>query len=207
MESKVLNLKGEEVGKLELPEKVFDVKVKPGVLHEATTIYQSNQRGGNAHTKTRSEVSGGGAKPWKQKGTGRARAGSSRSPIWRKGGVAFGPRNEVNWYRDLPRRKGKNALAQALTVRARDESLRVVEDLKFDGAKTAQVVKFLEAIKAHKKSLIVIEQFDENIKRAAKNIPGLLIRLASDLNAYEVLACRNLIITKGAVEKLAPKWN
>ncbi|PCI37015.1 MAG: 50S ribosomal protein L4, partial [Elusimicrobia bacterium] len=147
------------------------------------------------------------AKPWKQKGTGRARAGSSRSPIWRKGGVAFGPRNEVNWYRDLPRRKGKNALAQALTVRARDESLRVVEDLKFDGAKTAQVVKFLEAIKAHKKSLIVIEQFDENIKRAAKNIPGLLIRLASDLNAYEVLACRNLIITKGAVEKLAPKWN
>jgi len=207
METKVLNLKGEEVGKFELPEKIFGVTVKPGVLHEATTIFQSNQRGGNAHTKTRSEVSGGGAKPWKQKGTGRARAGSSRSPIWRHGGVAFGPRNEVNWYRDLPRRKGKNALAQALSSRAKDESLRVVDNLKFDGAKTAQVAKFLEAINAEKKSLIVAEQHDVNLKRAAKNIPGLQIRLAADLNAYEVLACRNLIITKGAIEKLAPKWN
>jgi large subunit ribosomal protein L4 len=207
METTVLNLKGEEVGKCELPEKIFGVKVKPGVLHEATTIFQSNQRQGDAHTKTRSEVSGGGAKPWKQKGTGRARQGSSRSPIWRKGGAAFGPRNTVNWHRDIPRRKGKNALAQALSVRAADESLRVVDGLKFDGAKTAQVAKFLEAIKADKKSLIVAEQHDENLKRASRNIPGLQIRLASHLNAYEVLACRNLIITKGAIEKLAPKWS
>ncbi len=207
METKVLNLKGEEVEKYTLPEKVFGVTVKPGVLHEASTIFQSNQRGGNAHTKTRSEVSGGGAKPWKQKGTGRARAGSSRSPIWRHGGVVFGPRNTVNWYRDLPRRKGKNALAQALSARAKDESLRVVDNLKFDGAKTAQVATFLKAIKADKKSLIVAEQHDVNLKRASKNIPGLQIRLAADLNAYEVLACRNLIITKGAIEKLAPKWN
>ncbi|OIO11183.1 MAG: 50S ribosomal protein L4 [Elusimicrobia bacterium CG1_02_63_36] len=207
METKVLNIKGEEVGKCELPEQIFGVTPKAGVLHEATTIYLSNQRGGNAHTKNRGEVSGGGAKPWKQKGTGRARQGSNRSPIWRKGGVAFGPRNTVNWYRDLPRRKGKNALAQALSVRAADQSLRVVEALKFDGAKTAQVAKFLTAIKADNKSLIVAEQHDENLKRASRNIPGLQIRLASHLNAYEVLACRNLIITKGAIEKLAPKWS
>ncbi len=206
METKLLNMKGEEVGKIDLPEKAFGVKPDPSFLHEVTTIFLTNQRSGTAHVKTRAEVSGGGAKPWKQKGTGRARAGSNRSPIWRKGGVAFGPRQH-SYRLGIPRAKCRKALAQALSARAADGSLRVVEKLALDGAKTRQVAEFLQALKADKRSLLVIEQSDPTLSRAARNIKGLSIMLASDLNAYRVLACRNIILTRGAIEKLAPRWN
>ena len=206
METELLDMKGKEVGKVELPEKAFGVKPEATFLHEVATIFSANQRKGCAHTKTRAEVSGGGAKPWRQKGTGRARAGSNRSPIWRKGGVAFGPRHH-SYRLELPRAKARRALAQALSVRAADGSLRVVEKLGLDGAKTKQVAEFLIKLKADKKSLVVVEQVDETFARAARNIPGLRVTLASHLNAYEVLACRNLILTKGAIDKLAPKWN
>ncbi len=206
METKLLDMKGKEVGTIDLPEKAFGVKPEATFLHEVTTIFQANQRKSFAHTKTRAEVSGGGKKPWRQKGTGRARAGSNRSPIWRKGGVCFGPRQH-SYRLELPRAKTRKALAQALSVRAADGSLRVVEKLGIDGAKTSQVAEFLSALKADKKSLVVVDQVDETFARASRNIPGLRMTLASDLNAYEVLACRNLILTKGAIDKLAPKWN
>lgn len=199
-------MQGKEVGKIELPEKAFGVKPEATFLHEITTIFLANQRKGCAHTKTRAEVSGGGAKPWRQKGTGRARAGSNRSPIWRKGGVAFGPRHH-SFRLELPRAKTRKALAQALSVRAADGSIRVIDKLALDGAKTKQVAEFLSVLKADKKSLVVVDQIDETFARASRNIPGLRVTLASHLNAYEVLACRNLILTKGAIDKLAPKWN
>ncbi|MFH2203645.1 MAG: 50S ribosomal protein L4 [Elusimicrobiota bacterium] len=206
METKLFNMKGEEVGKVELPEKAFGVKPNPALLHEVTTAYLANQRRGTAHTKTRADVSGGGKKPWKQKGTGRARAGSSRSPIWRSGGVTFGPRCR-SFRVDLPRAKCRKALAQALSARAADGSLRVVDELAFDGAKTRQVAELLTVLKADKRSLFVVDQSDPTLKRAARNIPGLVIIPASHLNAYQVLACRNIILTRGAIDKLAPKWN
>jgi len=206
METQILNLKGEAVGKAELPEKVFGLKASREYLHEITTIYQNNRRQGDAHTKVRSEVRGGGKKPWKQKGTGRARHGSIRSPIWRGGGVVFGPRTR-DYTLSVPRRKGQKALAQALSVRAADGTLRVVDSIQLDGAKTKQIAAMLKAIKADKRSLIVAEQRDENLARAARNIPGLKVMLVADLNAYEVLSCRNLILTAGALEKLGPRWN
>ena len=206
METKLLNLKGEEVGTVALPEKVFGLRPEPGFLHEITTVLQNNLRSGTAHTKTRAEVSGGGKKPWKQKGTGRARQGSIRSPIWRKGGVAWGPRTR-DYTVALPRRKSRLALAQALSARASDGSLRVVDQFALDGAKTRQVAEFLLALKADLRSLLVTDQRDANLARAARNIPGLKVALVSHLNAYEVLACRNLIFTRAALDKLAPKWN
>ncbi len=120
--------------------------------------------------------------------------------------MVFGPRTR-SWRQGLPRRKSKLALAQALSSRAGDGSLRVVENLSLDGAKTSQVAGLLKALKAHNRSLIATENHDENLTRAARNIPKLKVILVADLNAYEVLACRNLIITRGALEKLGPKWN
>lgn len=206
MEAKILNLKGENVGKVELPETVFGVKPMKGFLHEVVTAYEANQRGGTAHTKTRSEVRGGGRKPWKQKHTGRARHGSIRSPLWRKGGVVFGPRHH-SYRQDLPPRKAKLALAQALTARAADGSLRVVDSLALDGAKTKQVAALLKALNAGERSLLVTEQYDENLARASRNIATVRVTLVAHLNAYEVLACRSLIITRAALEKLAPRFN
>ena len=207
METQVLNLKGEEVGKVDLPDKVFGIK-KPSrtLLHEATTIFLANQRGGNANTKVRSEVSGGGKKPWKQKHTGRARAGSIRSPLWRKGGVIFGPRTH-DMSQDLPRAKSRLALAHALSARASGDGIRVLDGLALDGAKTKQVAEILKALGARTKSLLVIEGFDQNLARASRNIPDLRVMLAQDLNAYAVLNCDKLIITKGALEKLGSRWN
>jgi large subunit ribosomal protein L4 len=206
METKLLDMKGKEVGKIDLPEKAFGVRPDKTLLHEVTTIYLANQRLGTAHTKTRGEVSGGGKKPWKQKGTGRARAGSSRSPIWRKGGVAFGPRAH-SYRQELPKAKAKKALSQALSSRVLDGGLIVIDKLALDGAKTKQVAEILKALNAHNKSMIVIDQPDPTLTRAAKNIPGLKIMLASHLNTYEVLVFKKIILTKSALEKLAPKWN
>lgn len=152
METQVFNLKGESVGKIALPDSVFAKKPSAELLHEAVTAHLSNQRRGTAHTKTRSEVSGGGHKPWKQKHTGRARQGSNRSPIWRKGGVVFGPRTR-SWRLGFPRRKLLEALAQALSARALDGGLRILESVSLDGAKTKQVAGWLKALKAEGRAL------------------------------------------------------
>lgn len=206
MEASVLNLKGEEVGKVALPENVFGVKPSPVLLHEVTTAYLSNQRSGTANTKTRSEVSGGGKKPWKQKGTGRARQGSIRSPIWRKGGVCFGPRTR-SWRLEMPRQKSRKALAQALSVRAQDGGLKIVDNLSLDGAKTKQVAAFLKALKVDTRSLLVTDGRDASLALAARNVPDLKVVLVSHLCAYEVLAFRSVIITRKALDKLTPRWN
>ncbi|HVE12633.1 MAG TPA: 50S ribosomal protein L4 [Elusimicrobiota bacterium] len=207
METQIFNQKGEKVGTVELPEKVFGRKASTGLLHEVTTAYLANRRQGDAHTKTRAEVSGGGRKPWKQKHTGRARHGSIRSPIWRKGGVAWGPRNQVNWRQEIPAAKAKTALAQALSARAKGGAVKVVDSLALDGAKTKQVAAILKALGAERRPLVVTEQFDASLARAARNIPNVKIMLAAHLNAYEVMACRNIIITKAALEKLPAQWN
>ncbi len=200
MDIALLNMKGEEVGKVGLPEAVFGRKPSPEFLHEVSTAYLANQRQGDAHTKTRSEVRGGGRKPWKQKHTGRARAGSIRSPLWRKGGVVGGPRHR-SWRQETPKRKNRQALLQALSVRAGDGSIRIVENLALDGAKTKQVAALLRALKADPRSLVVTDQHDENLIRASRNISEMKVMLVAHLNAYEVLSCRNLIITRAALEK------
>jgi len=206
MEAKVLNTKGEEVGKVPLRDDVFGVKASKEFLHEVITIYRANQRAWSANTKTRSEVSGGGKKPWKQKHTGRARAGSNRSPLWRHGGVIFGP-HAGRVRLDMPRQKAKLALAQALSARALDGSLVCVKALALTQSKTKEVSQILAALGCTGATLVVLDAPNPQLTRASRNIPRVLLRLAADINAYEVLRCRRLIITEPALEKISARWN
>lgn len=209
MEAILWNLQGEQAGKVSLPKELFEVLASPQFLHEAVTRYLANQRRWTANTKTRSEVSGGGHKPWRQKHTGRARAGSIRSPLWRKGGITFGPRYVDPKLRrlDMPRRKARLALAQALSARAADGGLKVLDVLSVEGARTRQMAELLKRIGAEEKPLLVLDQHDRNLAIAGRNIPGLKVSLASNLNAYEVLRCGALVMMRAALEKLRSRWN
>ena len=168
METKLLNLKGEEVGKVALPETLFAVKPDPCFIHEVMKHYLANKHRGTACTKTRSEVSGGGKKPWKQKGTGRARAGSTRSPIWRKGGVVFGPKPR-SFRQYLPVQKLRQALIEALSARAADGAVLVVENLALEAAKTSSLNSLRKGL-GDKSILFVTDKMDKNFKTAARNL-------------------------------------
>ena len=209
MEATLWNNKGEETGKIGLPKEIFEIETNAQFLHEMVTSYLSNQRRWTANTKTRAEVSGGGHKPWKQKHTGRARAGSNRSPLWRKGGITFGPRYVDPIFKRLnvPRRKSRLAVTQALSARASDGGLKIIEALNFEKPKTRAVAELLKKMGATGKPLLVIDHHDRNLAIAARNIPGLKISLVSGLNAYEVLRCGSLIMTQAALEKLRSRSN
>lgn len=203
METKLLNTKGKEVGTINLPETLFGVKPNPTFLHEVITAFLSNQRSGTADVKTRAEVSGTGKKPWKQKGTGRARHGSMRSPIWRHGGVAFGP-TPRSFRIDLPASKRKLALAQALTAKYTSDSVLVLENFEIKDSKTKAVSEVLKTLSAGKKPLIVMAK-DAKFDLASRNIAGLNKVIPSDLNAYTVLNSTKVIFTKEAIEKMSAK--
>lgn len=207
MEAKILDVEGKEVGKAALPENVFGHKPSRRFLHEFVTIYLANQRRWTAHTKGQSEISGGGKKPWKQKHTGRARAGSTRSPLWRKGAIVFGPRMGHGSRLDMPRQKAKLALAQALSARAQDGGLVLVKDMSIKEPKTKLVAAALEKLGASGKTLIVLDAANAGLARASRNIPEVIVRLASDINAYEVLRAKKVIVTQPALEKLGARWN
>lgn len=207
METKVLNMNGKEEGTANLADAVFSVKPNPGFLHEVVVSYLGNQRSGTADVKTRSEVSGTGKKPWKQKGTGRARHGSMRSPIWRHGGVAFGP-TPRSFRTELPAAKRKAALAHALSAKYAEGNLVVIDNLALNEAKTKNLVAVLDALKADRKPLIVTASYgDANLFKAARNIEGLSLFAASDLHAYAVLDSHKVVITKDALEVLNKRFN
>ncbi len=207
MEAKILDVEGKEIGKAALPEAVFGHKPSRKFLHEFVTIYLANQRRWTANTKGRGDVSGGGKKPWKQKHTGRARAGSTRSILWRHGAIAFGPRVGRGSRLDMPRQKAKLALAQALSSRAADGGLVVVKEFLLKEPKTKLVASALEKLGASGKILIVLDATNAGLARAVRNLPEVIVRLASDINAYEVLRAKKLIITQPALEKLGSRWN
>lgn len=207
MEAKILDVSGKEVGQVALPETIFGHKPSRRFLHEYVTVYLANQRTYGAHTKSRSEVSGGGRKPWKQKHTGRARAGSTRSPLWRHGGITFGPRYAGKPHRDMPRQKAKIALAQALAARFADGGIVFVDKLAVEAPKTKSVAAILKQLGCAGSVLIVLDQPDQALARASRNIPDVEIKLAADLNAYVVLRCRKLVVTQPALEKLGARWN
>lgn len=202
METKLLNAKGEEVGKISLKDEIFGVKPRKGLLHEFTTIYLQNQRLGTAHTKTRSDVSGGGHKPWKQKHTGRARAGSIRSPIWRKGGIVFGPHPREYRY-ELPTALRRSALVHSLRAKVGDQGVAVIESMDGVAPKTKALALLLKQTKGHGGTLLVVERPSPMLVRISRNIPKVAVRPASDLNCYEVLASRNLLVTSAALKQLA----
>lgn len=200
METKLLNIQGKEQGKVALPEELFGKKPNPTFLHEVITAFLANQRAGSADVKTRAEVSGTGKKPWKQKGTGRARHGSMRSPIWRHGGVAFGP-TPRSFRQDLPAAKRKLALAHALSAKFIADSIVVLDNFDITEPKTKAVATVLKTLEAGKKPLIVSSR-DGKLETAGRNIAGVLQMAPADLNAYVVLNSSKVIFTKEALEKM-----
>jgi large subunit ribosomal protein L4 len=200
METKLLNIQGKEVGAVNLPDSLFGKKPNPTFLHEVITAYLANQRAGSADVKTRAEVSGTGKKPWKQKGTGRARHGSMRSPIWRHGGVAFGP-TPRSFRIELPAAKRRLGLAHALSAKFTDGNIVVVDSFEIKEPKTKEVVTALKALSAGRKPLIVSAR-DAKLLRAGGNISGVSQSVPADLNAYAVLNSSKVIFTKEALETM-----
>lgn len=209
MKTSLYNQKGEVVGDIELNSKIFDVKLNSHLLAEAVRISQSNSRQGTSNTKTRGEVRGGGKKPWKQKGTGRARAGSTRGPIWRHGGVAFGPRANRNWELKINKKAKTAALFMSLSDKAKDKQFIVVDQILLDKAKTKEFVKVFADLKSNikdlgKKNLFILPKNDPKLMRSSRNIPELNSVLANSLNLVDVMKADSIVVLKdslGVIEK------
>ena len=197
----VYNMEGNEVGSMELNDAVFGVEVNEHLVHMAVVQQLANNRQGTQKAKTRSEVSGGGRKPWRQKGTGHARQGSTRAPQWTGGGVVFAPTPRDYTIR-LNKKEKRAALKSALTSRVNENKFIVVDELKFEEPKTKEMVKMLENIKAEKKALIVTAEKDYNVVKSAANIPGVRTALVTTMNVYDIINHTNFIVTKEAVEKI-----
>ena len=196
----VLNMEGKKVGDIELAENIFAVEVNEYAMHDVVLNYLANQRQGTQSTKTRSEVSGGGKKPWKQKGTGRARQGSIRAPQWIKGGIALGPKPRSYKY-TLNKKVKRLALKSALTTKVQENNIIVLDSLNFDEIKTKNMAKVLENIKVEK-ALVVIAEKNSNVQLSTRNIPNVKAALVNTMNTYDLLKYQTLVITKDAVEKI-----
>ena len=198
---KVYNMKGEAVGDLELSDKVFGVEYNEPLIHQAVVTYLSNQRQGTKSTLTRTEVRGGGAKPWRQKGTGRARQGSIRAPQWTKGGVVFAPKSrDFSKKMNLSAKRG--ALVSALSKKVADGELFVVDELKVSAPKTKEMEAFRKAMKLDKRTVVVMDENDQDVIIAARNLPTLSTISVSEISTYEIVANAVVVLTKGSVKKL-----
>ena len=185
--------------KVTLPKEVFTVNVNEPLLAQAVFVYLSNQRQANAHTKTRADVRGGGKKPWRQKGTGRARAGTSRSPIWKGGGIVFGPKPR-NYSMNVPKKIKKQALCGAISQKRVDGNLTVLNKIELNEIKTAKIAEILD--KLDLKSVLIVEENNKNLVLSAKNIPGVKILSPEGLNLYDILYYKDLVITQPCLEKI-----
>lgn len=194
---------GKSTGKAELDDEVFGIEPHQAVLHQVVTAQLAARRSGTQSTKTRAEVRGGGAKPWKQKGTGRARAGSSRSPIWRGGGVALGPKPR-SYKQKTPKKMIRLALRSALSDRAADDKVIVVDEWDFDEPSTAGARKALEALGAEGKVLVVLAEGDDNAQKSFRNLPNVHTLLARELNAYDILVGDYVVFTENTLPTSAP---
>lgn len=203
IELPVLNYEGNQIDTVKLAEWVFGVEAHEDAVQLAVKVDLSNRRQATAKTKTRSEVSGGGKKPWRQKGTGRARAGSSRSPLWRHGGTVFGPTGTQNYKLKMNKQVHFLALASVLSDKVASNNLVVVTDEKFAEPKTKKFAEALAALKAGKKVLFAIEEYDDNLVRAASNIPGLFLVSCDNISVYDVLNADTVIMTKACATCLS----
>ena len=197
----VYNIKGDVVGKTELPGGVFEGVVNKALLHQAVVNYLANRRRGTAKTKNRSEVSGSGIKPWRQKGTGRARAGSNSSPLWRRGGTVFGPKPRDYSY-SFPKKARRLALISALSSKLKDGKITVLDKLVLNRMKTKDMVTILKSLKVENKSLLVLDNPDDKIKESSRNIADFRLGNPLSLSTYEVLNHERLLITKEALSRL-----
>ena len=198
----VLNIQGKEIERIELEKSVFDGKIREALIHQAVVTYLANQRKGLASSKTRGDVSGGGRKPWRQKGTGRARAGSSRSPIWRGGGVTFGPKPR-SYYRNLPQKMRILALKSALNAKLRDQEILILSDTKVESHKTKEFYQIVKNLKLEGvKIRLVVDKLEPGLKLASRNIKKVLLAKASDVHTTEVIDCKRLVLTKNALREI-----
>ena len=200
-EIKVVNMAGESVGTMNLSDAIFAADVNGAVLHMAVKSYLGNQRQGTQSTLTRTEVSGGGKKPWRQKGTGRARQGSTRSPQWTHGGIALGPKPRL-YKSKMNKKVRKLAMISALSAKVANNEMIVVDAITTAEYKTKTMVKMLAAVGAGKKVLVVLSEKDEKVVGSFANIPGVKIAYTNTLNVYDILNCNSFIVAKAAVEKL-----
>ncbi|MCR5216720.1 MAG: 50S ribosomal protein L4 [Lachnospiraceae bacterium] len=196
----VLNMEGKEVGTLELNDAVFGVEVNEHLVHMAVVSQLANNRQGTQKAKTRSEVSGGGRKPWRQKGTGHARQGSTRAPQWAGGGVVFAPTPRDYSFK-MNKKEKTAAILSALTSKVADSKMVVVDELKLDEIKTKKFAEVLGNLKVEK-ALVVLSDLDNNVILSAKNIPGVKTAQTNEINVYDLLKYENLVVTKDAVKKI-----
>lgn len=197
----LFNMKGETVGEIELNDNIFGIDVNENAVHLVVQNQLANKRQGTQSTKTKSEVSGGGIKPWRQKGTGRARQGSTRSAQWIKGGIVLGPKPRSYSY-TLPKKLKKLALKSALTSKVNEKELFVLDKLNFDSIKTKQMVNVLSSLKVDSSALVVIEGKNEAVEKSIRNIPGVKTAFVNTINVFDILKYDKFIITKDAVEKV-----
>lgn len=197
----LFNQTGSQVGEVELNESVFGIEPNNHVMFEAVVMQRASMRQGTHKTKIRSEVAGGGRKPWRQKGTGRARQGSIRSPQWRGGGTVFGPVPRSYSYK-LPKKVRRLAIKSALSSKVAAENILVLESLAFEAPKTKEFTQVLKGLSVDTKALIVTAEVDENVALSARNIPGVTVVSADGINVLDVLNHDKLIMTKAAVEKV-----
>lgn len=195
----VLNVSGEKIGDIELNADIFAIDVNGYVLHDVVKNYLANQRQGTQSAKTRSEVRGGGKKPFKQKGTGRARQGTTRAPHYVGGGVAFAPKPRDYSYK-LPKRVKRLALFSALSSKVASGEVIVLDELSMEVPKTKDMINILSNIKAEKKTLVVLSETDMNVVKSTTNIPGVLTTFVGQINVYDILNHNNFVITKKALE-------
>ena len=199
----VLNIKGEKVKDINLNENVWGIEPNDAVLYDAIVLAQNNQRQGTSSTKTRSEVSGGGRKPWRQKGTGNARQGSIRAPQWRGGGIVFGPTPDRNYTKKMNRKERRLALKSALTYKAREKELILVDNIKFETNKTKEMMLLLNKLDlVNEKILLVINELDENICLASRNIGNIKVVLPEEVNTYDVVNADKMLLTESSLQKL-----
>ena len=196
----LFNKEGQKVSDIELAENVFGVEVNADALHQVVVALLANKRQGTQSAKTRAEVSGGGIKPWRQKGTGRARQGSIRSPQWIHGGIVFAPKPR-DYRVSIPKSMKRVAMKSALSSKVADNEIIVLDSLEFEAPKTKEFIKVLDALKA-KKALIVVADSNENVYKSARNIQGVAVIPVNNINVYDILKYDNFIITKDAVSKI-----
>ncbi len=204
MQLDVIDIDNKKVGIVEIKDDVFGGKIKKHLLYETIKMQMANKRSGTASTKTKGFVSGGGIKPWKQKGTGRARSGSIRSPLWRHGGTVFGPHPRDYSY-DIPKRARKEALKSALSLKIKEDKVKILDSISVDEPKTKKVFDILKKINAAS-SLIVIDGSNKNLELAARNLKNSKVLKIDGLNVYDILNHENLIVTRSAFQKIEERF-
>ena len=203
----IVNVKGEKVSDITLNEKVWGIEPNDAVIYDAVRLARNAERQGTAETKTRSDVSGGGAKPWKQKGTGRARQGSTRAPHWYHGGVVFGPHPDRNYTTKQNRKERRLALRSALAYKVIESELVIVDEIKLASNKAADFKAIINGLKLDKNILIVVKELDENLVLASRNFRNVILLTADEINVLDIIAADKMVVTKDAAEAIEEVLN